>query len=292
MIDDVEIAARGLTFRARTAGPDDGELVLLLHGFPQTSWEWHHQLPALADARYRAVAPDQRGYSPGARPAGVDAYAIDELVDDTLALVDALGATRFHLVGHDWGAIVAWHVAATHPDRLRSLTVVSVPHASAWARAYEPGSGSDQAERSGYFELFRSPDAAQVFGGVDGAGLRAAFDASGLAGHDVEPHVEVLRDEAALDAALNWYRAYDFHHTTLPDIVVPTLFVWSTEDPAIAREPAEWTVDHVRAPYRFEVLDGVGHWIPEVEAARFTAMLLEHLSTQAAATESEEDAPT
>jgi pimeloyl-ACP methyl ester carboxylesterase len=291
-VDDLEIAARDMVFRARVAGPEDGALVLLLHGFPQTSWEWHHQLAALAGAGYRAVAPDQRGYSPGARPAGVDAYAIDELVADVLALADALGAARFHLVGHDWGAIVAWHLAAGHPDRLDTLTIVSVPHASAWSRAFAPGSGSDQNQRSQYFELFRAPDAAQMFGGVDGAGLRAAFDASGLAGHDLEPHVEVLRDDGALDAALNWYRAYDFHRATLPDVVVPTLFVWSTEDPAIAREPAEWTREHVTGPYRFVVLDGVGHWIPEVEAERFSALLLEHLAAHDAAAGSREDAPT
>ena len=275
-----------MVFTARADGPPDGPLVLLLHGFPQTSWEWHHQLPALGAAGYRAVAPDQRGYSPGARPVGVDAYAIDELVADVVALADVLGAARFHLVGHDWGAIVAWHVAATHPGRLDSLTVVSVPHASAWSRAFAPGSGSDQPARSQYFELFRAPDAARMFGGGDGAGVRAAFDASGLGGHDVEPHIEALRDEAALDAALNWYRAYDFHHTTLPDVVVPTLFVWSTEDPAIAREPAEWTAEHVDAPYRFEVFDGAGHWIPEVEAARFTALLLEQVGVHGG-----EDAP-
>jgi pimeloyl-ACP methyl ester carboxylesterase len=280
-VDELTLAARGMTFRARAAGPEDGALVLLLHGFPQTSWEWHHQLEALAGAGYRAVAPDQRGYSPGARPAGVDAYRIDELVADALALADALGAHRFHLVGHDWGAIVAWHVAAKHPDRLASLTIVSVPHATAWSRAFAAGSGSDQAQRSQYFDMLRAPDAAQVFGGADGAGLRAVFDASGLAGHDVEPHLEVLCDPAALDAALNWYRAYDFHGTTLPDIVVRTLFVWSTEDPAIAREPAEWTAEHVTAPYRLVVLEGVGHWIPEVEAERFSALLLEHLAARA-----------
>ncbi len=303
-MDDVEIPARGMTFRARVAGPEPGRerpvsaanergaqaaAVLLLLGFPQTSWEWRHQLGALAGAGYRAVAPDQRGYSPGARPTGVDAYAIRELVDDVLAIADVLGADRFHLVGHDWGAIVAWHLAAGHPDRLDSLTIVSVPHANAWARAFAPGSGSDQPQRSQYIEMFRAPDAAQVLGGVDGAGLRAAFDASGLAGHDIEPHLEVLADEAALDAALNWYRAYDFHHTTLPDIAVPTLFVWSTEDPAVAREPAEWTAEYVTAPYRFEVFEGTGHWIPEVEAERFSSLLLEHLAAHPPATGSRED---
>src|SRR4051812_48257716 len=109
-------------------GPEDGELVLLLHGFPQSWWEWRHQLEALGKAGYRAVAPDQRGYSPGARPGGVEHYGVEELVADAVGFADALGVDRFHLVGHDWGAIVAWYVAATHPDRLKTLSIVSTPH--------------------------------------------------------------------------------------------------------------------------------------------------------------------
>jgi pimeloyl-ACP methyl ester carboxylesterase len=121
------------TFDARVAGPEDGELVLLLHGFPQTSYSWRSQLEALGAAGYRAVAPDQRGYSAGARPAEVERYAIPALVGDVIAIADELGGHRFHLVGHDWGAAVAWQVAGRHQDRLRSLTVLSVPHPSASA---------------------------------------------------------------------------------------------------------------------------------------------------------------
>ena len=217
MTAQVDLAAREMAFRARVDGPADGPLVLLLHGFPQTSWEWHHQLPVLAAAGYRAVAPDQRGYSPGARPSRVDAYAIDELVADVLAFADTLGAQRFHLVGHDWGAIVSWHVAAARPERIESLTIVSVPHPTPWSRALRGEGGTDQPTRSQYFEWFRTPTAADELGGVDGAGVRAAYEASGLAGHDVEPHLEVLADRNALDAGLNWYRAYDFHHTALAE---------------------------------------------------------------------------
>ena len=276
----LDIAARGLRFDAFVDGPADGPLVLLLHGFPQSAWEWHHQLPALAAAGYRAVAPQQRGYSPGARPDGVDAYVLDELVADVVGIADALGADRFHLVGHDWGGFVAWHFAAAHADRLQSVTTVSVPHPNAYARALDPASGSDQHVRAAYVEDHRlpGPEHADKFIADGAAFLRMAYEHTGLAGHDVEPHVTVLSDPGAMDAALNWYRANDFHEFAVADIEVPTLFVWGTDDIAISREGAEWTADHVRGPYRFEVIERGSHWIPEAAAERFTEMLLNHLS--------------
>src|SRR5947208_11715275 len=119
--DVVEVPVGSMTFRTRAAGPDDGELVLLLHGFPQSSAEWNAQLDALAAAGYRAIAPDQRGYSPGARPDGVESYTVEHLVADALGIADHFGGRRFHLVGHDWGAIVAWFTAIEHPSRLKSV---------------------------------------------------------------------------------------------------------------------------------------------------------------------------
>jgi pimeloyl-ACP methyl ester carboxylesterase len=269
---ELELVVGDLRFRAMAEGPEDGELVLLLHGFPQSWWEWRHQMQALGDAGYRAVAPDQRGYSPGARPDGVEAYHVDRLVEDVLGFADALGSARFHLAGHDWGAIVAWHVAAAAPERLRSLTVVSVPHPAAFMRALADPS-SEQAAKSSYIVGFQEPGAGDAMVADGGAGLRFAFEASGL-DDDVDEHVRVLTDPGAIEAALHWYRAFDFHAGALGDIEVPTLFVWSTDDIAIAQEGAAWTADHVTGPYRFEVFDGVSHWIPEVAADRLSELLL------------------
>jgi len=266
-----------LRFRARESGPATGPLVLLLHGFPQSSAEWKAQLEALGEAGYHAVAPDQRGYSPGARPEGVAAYHIDHLVADVLGMADALGAERFHLVGHDWGAIVAWHVAARHPKRLRSLTIVSVPHPNALARALAPESGTDQPERSTYIAGFKTPGAEAAMGEEF---LRMAFGASGLAGHDVEDHVRVLTEPGAMRAGLDWYRAYDFLGQSAAKIEVPTLFIWSTGDPALGRDGAEWTAEHVAAPYRFVVIEDGPHWLPETHAGDVNRLLLEHLKSR------------
>ncbi|MBV8561215.1 MAG: alpha/beta fold hydrolase, partial [Acidimicrobiia bacterium] len=152
-LERLEIPVGDLVFDARAAGPESGDLVVLLHGFPQTSWEWRSQLRALADAGYRAVAPDQRGYSSRARPVGVEHYEAEHLVADVLAIADWLGGHRFHLVGHDWGAAVAWAVGGTHQERLRTLNIVSVPHPQAFGAALVEN--QDQRDRSSYIELFR-----------------------------------------------------------------------------------------------------------------------------------------
>lgn len=162
--------------------------MLLLHGFPESSWEWHGQMDALASAGYFAVAPEQRGYSPDARPEGIEEYSIDWLVGDVIGMADTLGTSTFHLVGHDWGAIVAWHVAAAHPQRLETLTIGSVPHPTAWAAAFADPS-SDLPQRSAYLpEMKRLGSEDEM--GVDF--LRFAFNANGLEGFGTEPHIAVL----------------------------------------------------------------------------------------------------
>jgi pimeloyl-ACP methyl ester carboxylesterase len=280
-VDSTQITAGGLTFDARVAGPEDGEPVLLLHGFPQTSWSWRSQLEALGAAGYRAIAPDQRGYSPGARPTDVEAYAINHLVADVIGIADAVGADRFHLVGHDWGAAVAWQVAGRHQDRLRSLTILSVPHPKAFGRAYTGEGGADQASRSSYIDFFRSDDAADAFMSNDGDGLRNLFVASGLQG-DAEPYVEVLKQPGAMQAALNWYRAAGLADVDeLGEISMPTMFVWSTDDGALGPDAAKWTAEYVSGPYRFEVFEGVNHWIADAEPEKLNALLLEHLPSGA-----------
>ena len=271
-----EVTAGDKTFVVRTAGPADGEPVVLLHGFPQTSHSWRHQLEALAAAGYRAIAPDQRGYSPGARPEAVEDYSILKLVGDVLAIADALGIERFHLVGHDWGAGVAWQVAGRHQERVRTLTILSVPHPKAFGRAIQGDAGSDQAERSSYMQTFRQEGSEDLFVRDGAAGLRALYSASGLT--DVEPYVEVLQERAAMRAALNWYRAAGIDHTQdIGEITMPTLFVWSTNDPALGPDAARWTEEFVAGPYRFEVLEGVSHWIAEEAPERTSELLLEHL---------------
>jgi pimeloyl-ACP methyl ester carboxylesterase len=277
-VEGLELTVDDLVFDARAAGPTDGDVVLLLHGFPQTSLAWRAQLHALGEAGYRAVAPDQRGYSPGARPTDVGEYRVDRLVGDVLGFADVLGAETFHLVGHDWGGAIAWQVAGRHPERLRTLTSVSTPHPAAFRRSIEDG---EQRERSGYMLFFRSPEAEPFFLDNDAAALRALYTASGLAEDAAAEYIRVLTEPGALTGALNWYRAADLGLVEgLGPITTPTLYVWSTNDPALGRDAAEATAGHVDGPYRFEVLEGVSHWIPEEAPDALNALLLDRFASR------------
>ncbi len=260
-------------FDVRAKGPHDGELVLLLHGFPQTSAIWQPQLEALAEAGYRAVAFDQRGYSPGARPEGVEHYGIGYLVDDALTVA---GDGPFHVVGHDFGAVVAWHLAAKHAARIRTLTALSVPHPVAFATALA-SPACDQRDRSSYISFFRQVGVAEEL--LLAGGLATLLRASGYPG-DVDERVEAMSQPGALTGALNWYRAIGASLVAgVGRITVPTMFIWSTHDVALGPDGAEATGGYVDAPYRFEVLEGVSHWIPEEVPDTLTRLLLDHLAS-------------
>ncbi|SBT49510.1 alpha/beta fold hydrolase [Micromonospora narathiwatensis] len=269
----MRVDARGLTFEVRTGGPEDGVPVLLLHGFPQHGGEWDGVVPALHAAGLRTYAPDQRGYSPGARPAAVEAYRIPELVADAAGVLDALGVTSAHVVGHDWGAAVAWALAAAHPERVRSLTAVSVPHPAAMAHAL--ATDRRQKARSAYMALFRKPGTAErVLLAMRAAALRRMLGGVGDAAR-VTRYAEPMRVPGALTAALNWYRAMSgADMRAVGPVGVPTTFVWSDGDVAIGRAAAEACAAHVTGDYRFVELAGVTHWIPDEAPAPLAEAIL------------------
>ena len=252
----------GLTFDVRDGGSPDGEAVVLLHGFPQDSTAWARVEQLLHGQGLRTLAPDQRGYSPGARPRGRSAYRLSETAADVLALLDAAGLESAHVVGHDWGALVAWALAAWHPGRVRTLTALSVPHPGAMARAFVT---SDQALRSSYMGLFQLPVLPErLILANDAALLRRLLSRGGLPDDAVQRYVDRMREPGALTAALGWYRAMPWSaRQRVGRIRVPTLHLWSTGDAFMGRAATEDTARFVDAPYRLEVLQGVSHWIPE-----------------------------
>jgi pimeloyl-ACP methyl ester carboxylesterase len=291
----------GLTFDVRDAGPADGDVVVLLHGFPQDGSAWDLVVPRLHAAGLRTLAPDQRGYSPGARPAGRSAYRLREIVADTVALLDAAGVGRAHLVGHDWGGGVVWAATARHPERFASAVVVSTPHPAALQYAT---THSLQPLRSWYIGLFQLPVVAEL---VVAPGLEHMLRASGLPAEKAAHYARRMREPGALTAALGWYRAFgagvvralprmlDPHSKPGPkppsaaaDVpgaalldasgdqrqwTGPTTYIWGRYDVALGRVAAEHTGRFVRGEYQFVEVDA-GHWLPETRPVDVSDVVL------------------
>ena len=279
-LEEITLAA-GLTFDALASGEAGHTLVLLLHGFAESMNCWRAQLAALAANGYRAVAPSQRGYSPGARPdVGEPAnYHIDHLMDDAMAIVGACGYgdQRFHLIGHDWGGSIAWALADRTPQRLASLTILSRPHPNAFNRALQMPDG-DQAQRSRHHKAFLESDAADVVLADDAKWLRERWAANGVPDAAIEQHLAVLGNKPAMEAALAWYRARGAIRAPIGPIRVPTLYIWGDADDTVGRAAAEGTEDFVAAPYRFEVLPGIGHFAADQAPDRVNELMLQHMA--------------
>jgi pimeloyl-ACP methyl ester carboxylesterase len=270
-----------LTFDVRVDGPEGGRPVLLLHGFPETSLSWAAVTPLLTRAGLRTYAPDQLGYSPGARPDEVEAYSTPSLAQVTADLMTALDVPRADVVGHDWGANVAWALAGWHPDRVRSLTAVSVPHPAAYTVAYR--TDPEQKERSGYIRLFWQPGKAEdVLLADDARRLRRMLSGgegeTGVPTEAIDMYVSVLSAPGALTAALNWYRAMSSGDRVDP-VSVPTTYVWSDGDAAIGRTAAEACENYVTGEYRFVELPGITHWIPEQAPDQLAAVILDRVTS-------------
>ena len=273
----------GLEFDCSVAGATDKSLVLFLHGFGVSRHFWDRQVPSVGEAGYFGVAPNQRGYSPGARPnpEDLDAYRIDRLVDDALDIVAAAGHgdKRFHLVGHDWGGSLSWIIAARHPERLRSLTMLSRPHPASFLRALAMPDG-EQKRRSGHHTAFLEPDAVPKLLANNCEWLRSRHMRQGMPEAATNAHMSVLGNEAAMEAALAWYRSSG-PRLPLGPVKVPTLYLWGDADDTVGRVAAEGTADFIEAPYQFEVLPGVGHYAADQVPDRVTELLLAHLARHA-----------
>ena len=264
-------------------GPDaKNPLVLLLHGFPQTSHTWREQLQPLADAGYYAVAPNQRGYSSGARPTGKENYRTDFLIGDALNMAHVLGHPRFHVVGHDWGGQLSWLLAANFPAHVQSLTVLSRPHPAAFRAAMK--NDKAQAHRSRHHKAFQDPNTVQLLLENNAVRLRRSLAEQGVSNSDVDAYLSVLCEPEALECAVNWYRAAGSKGSSpllaeAGEVSVPTLYIWGDADATVGRVAAEATAEFVSGPYVFEVLPNVGHFVTDQAAAEVTRLLLDHVST-------------
>lgn len=305
----------GVRLRVVDAGPHDGPVVVLAHGFPELAFSWRHQIPALASAGYRVLAPDQRGYGGSSRPDAVEAYDIAALTADLVGLIDAVGGERAAIVGHDWGATVAWSVPLLYPDRVAAVAGLSVPPVP---RPQTPPTVAYRrifGDNFFYVLYFQQPGVADAELAADPrasmlrmlGGMRAPTDEAsalrmlapgpqGFIERLAEP--ERLPDwltETELDyyaaefsrtgftGALNWYRNFDRNweitaHPVADTISVPGLFIGGTDDPVLAFTRTDRAGEVVKGPYKQVMLDGAGHWIQQERPKEITGELLAFLS--------------
>lgn len=254
----------GLEFSTGDHGPADGDVVVCLHGFPQGPEAYDAVVPRLVAGGLRVLVPEQRGYGARARPPHRRDYALPELVADVVALLDAATPTRparpVHLVGHDWGGVVAWALAATHPERLASLTVLSQAHPAAYRRAVTSSTQGLRSTYVGFFQLPLLPERLLLARG--GELLSASLRRSGLPADLAAGYASRHSAPGSLRAALGWYRALPFAQP-VGDVEVATTYLHGRRDPFYARAAVDRTADHVRGPYRHVELD-TGHWVPEL----------------------------
>jgi pimeloyl-ACP methyl ester carboxylesterase len=273
----IKIKARSFTFDAWSAGSEENPLILCLHGLPRTSWEWHHQIPKLAEAGYRAIAPDLRGYCPGARPEGVEAYVVDEFVKDILAIADQLGwADRpFHLMATSIGSVIAWWLAGNYPQRVVTLACINIPHPMAITEVLATNAADKQRKGFNYFRNFRKK-------GEELNNFEAALKRIGLPDEETAPYREALSSEEALRVVFHWYRALPLWASqSLKPVVMPTLYIWPRKAGNVSRETAEANAHYVKGPYRFEILEDALNFALQMEPDKITRLLLEHLAEHA-----------
>lgn len=285
------LKSNGVTLHTVVAGPEDGPPVILLHGFPEFWYGWRRQIPYLAERGFRVIAPDQRGYNLSDKPKAISAYRISELARDVVGLLDTLGYERVYLVGHDWGAAVAWWVATLFPDRLHKLAILNVPYPTLAAKAYQAGDWR-QILKSWYIFFFQIPRLPETLLGFNQArGLEQAMSRSGksttFTPEELAAYRQAWSQPGALTAMINWYRAAG-RSATQPKhgelvsrapvrITTPTLMLWGEQDIALEKSLAQQSID-LCDNGRLVFFPDATHWVQHDETAEVNRLIGEFLA--------------
>lgn len=258
-----------------------GPPVVLLHGFPEFWGGWRHQIAPLAGSGFRVIAPDQRGYNASDKPPSASSYNLDALAGDVVGLLDSLGLPRAAIVGHDWGGIVAWWLAARHPERVERLAILNAPHPDAFRRFIR--TSPRQMLRSWYAMLFQVPWLPEaLLRPRRWAPLRRMMRRSGrpdaFTEADLDAYAEAWSLPGAMTAMINWYRAPlpPASETSRARVSAPTLVIWGARDPAIDRRLAEKSLAYCDRG-RLEFIEDATHWVQHEEADRVNQLLLDFL---------------
>ena len=269
------IRIRDLEFRCRVSGNEQDELVIFLHGFPETSYMWSDLMDRISTEGYYCLAPDMRGYSKNACPKGVEHYRIDALSQDIIDLADHIGTRRFHLVGHDWGAGIGWHVVYNNPDRIISWTALSIPHSRAFGKALR--TDPEQKKKSRYIGWFLIPTLPEmVIRQGDFKRFRKLWKHSSE--EELNDYLSVFRRKASLTAALNYYRANigKGKQPSIGNVATPTLFIWGKYDLAVGATAAQGCRKYMEGDFTFVEVEG-GHWLIQTNYKEVETAILNHL---------------
>jgi len=273
------VQTNGIRLHVVEAGPEGGPPVVLLHGFPEFWYGWRKQIGPLAEAGFRVIVPDQRGYNTSDKPKGVSAYRIETLAADVVGLLDAAGLPRASIVGHDWGGVVAWRLGLAHPDRVHRMAILNVPHPAVMRRHLR--SSPRQLRRSWYVFFFQLPGLPERFLARDGFANLARAVRGGRRGtctdEDLALYREAWAQPGALTAMVNWYRAALRSAGQRLRVSVEVLLLWGARDRFLGREMAGMSAalcDHGR----LEVFDGATHWLQHDEAEAVNDRLVCFLS--------------
>lgn len=278
-MEDLTFQHGAVTLHAVAAGPKNGPVVLLLHGFPEFWYSWHKQIDPLAAAGFRVIVPDQRGYNLSSKPSGVKSYALPELVSDIISIADQLGRERVFLAGHDWGAAVAWSVALLHPNSVAKLAILNVPHPSVMRRYLMKN--RRQLRKSWYMFFFQLPLLPETFfrrrnfrNGV--ASLVGSSRPGTFSPDDLAQYRAAWSQPGALTSMINWYRAAFRHRTPFPDrtVRVPTRILWGVRDAFLMAEMAQESLRYCARAELITFPDAT-HWLQHEEPARVSQILID-----------------
>jgi pimeloyl-ACP methyl ester carboxylesterase len=268
-----------IDLHAVAAGPTNGPVVILLHGFPEFWYSWHKQIAPLASSGFRVIVPDQRGYNTSSKPRGAASYALSELTSDILAIAGQLHQDRIFLAGHDWGAAVAWSVALLHPQRVAKLAILNVPHPSVLGRYLR--TNRRQLRRSWYMFFFQLPFLPEAaFSAFHfRLGMRSLTRSSRpntFSAEDLAQYRAAWSQPGALTAMINWYRAAARHHTQFPDstVHVPTRILWGERDAFLLSQMAHDSLRYCDIADLYTFADA-SHWLQHEEPARVSDLLID-----------------
>ena len=275
MVRRENIQIGNLTFDCRVSGSKDDELVVLLHGWPESSYMWIDLIQDISKFGFYCIAPNMRGYSDGARPKGKKNYTLNRLSQDILNIVKSVEKKKFHLIGHDWGAVIGWKVVHDHSGFILSWSALSVPHVKAFG--YAILNDPIQQKKSQYVKKFQIPFFPEMkLRKNDFELFRKLWKHSSK--EEVQDYLSIFRNKKALTASLNYYRANAkiFADVSIGNISVPTLFIWGEHDLAIGEVSVELGHQYIKGYYKFVKLDA-GHWLIQTKYSIIKEEIYNHL---------------